>query len=161
MNPAKDDACTTAVERLVRAHNLAILAVFIAALGCVMVVQATHLFPSPPRWIWATRAVLVLLPLASLSATALYTRRLIAGLGAAPPIGALTAAFVRSKRFSLVSLMFCGLAAAGSLIVGHTVVDVALAGVSFALLLATRPSAAGLAMFAHIAHETAPEGDEA
>lgn len=160
MSPSDNDPRLAPIERLVRTHNLAIFAVFAAALGSIMCVQATHAFPTPPRWIWATRAALILLPLASLVATAAYTRRAIGRLGPGPAPDAILAAFARSKRLSLRCLTVCGLAAALSLIAGHTVVDVLLAGISFALLLATRPSAAGLATFAHITQDPDPEPRE-
>ncbi len=147
------------VARLVRRHNLLLLATFCAGLAAVAVRTSSSgwrhsaqfvAWSSTLRWLCPILAALA--AIAALAATAAYTQRQVSRIAlSAEREAALLGAFARSKAFSIAAL---ALAFAGGLpgvvLCGRTL-DVLLAAGLFALLIVARPAESGFDTFVRLA----------
>lgn len=142
------------VAALRRMNNLAIFLVFLVGLGALATAQTLRPRPRPA----GSAAMLTWLRIAALAGalaitalhTALATRA--ASRRGSQPCGVEAAApvFRRTKRVSIVLLAGVGVLAGACLAVSHRVLDLLLALLPIALLIAGQPSAAGLAAFAEL-----------
>lgn len=145
---ARDAAANlnAAAERLIRAHNTQIFAVFIIGLACIGVRLSTQPVTIHEGAAWWTLAVLrVALPILAMVITGIVTNRLLKRFAVAHPDGYavpdLFPVFSTCKRVSMWLLTAAGVFASACLLVtGGRVVDVILAVIPLGLLIVTRPS---------------------
>lgn len=140
------------IARLVRFHNLMIFVVFLAGLIAFATAYTLHrqrrAFELGDGWRYVLIGLRIVLPIAALVLTGLYTRwrmRLITARIEQGTVGPTTLynSFQRCKLMSVLLLTMAGLFASVCLVLGHRWIDLILALAPFLLLVVTRPGLGG------------------
>lgn len=154
MSDRPGGAAQSAADKLIRIHNVCLLAVVVGGLGCIMYVEATHFYSGRrPAFMWLLTIAAIGLPIVALAATAAATNALIKSF--VRRIGdldidpeAVAPLFFRAKLVSMTTLTFAGLFADACLLFGHRNLEFVLAAIPILLMIITRPARGGVATFA-------------
>lgn len=153
MSDRHGGAAQRAADKLIRIHNVLLLAVVVGGLGCILYVQTTHFHSGRrPAFMWMLTAASIGLPILALAATAAATNgiikrfvRRIGDLVIDPQ--AVAPLFFRAKLVSMTTLTLAGFFADACLLFGHRTLEFALAAIPIILMLITRPARGGVATF--------------
>lgn len=152
MNQSGGQTAFATVERLIRIHNALFLLMVVVALGCVAVVNTTHIYPNRPDRIWLMNVAAVGLPVLAMIVTAALTNRFIQTHverwgDVAASVDSVAPLFFRAKLTSMVLLTGTGLFGGVCLLFGHRATEAAIAAFPAVLMLVTRPSHGNVEQF--------------